>query len=90
MVYTVSVTSQGQISIPVKFRKELGLTKNSKANVSLEGKKVIVETVPDYTQLRGSLRTNKKPLSNRELHEFVARTVAKEFAKKMKRMGLEK
>ena len=86
MIYIVSVTSQGQISIPARFRRELGLEKTKKAIVSKEGSKLILEPVKDLLELGGTLRTNKKPLSNRELHEVVAEAVAEEYAKKLKRM----
>lgn len=60
MTYTVSITSQGQISIPVKFRRELGLNTGKKALVSLEDKKLVIEPVKDFLELRGSLKTNIK------------------------------
>jgi len=86
MFYTVSITSQGQISIPAKIRKNLGLRKNTKAFVTEENGKVIVEPVKDFLELRGSIKTNKKQLSNEELHDFVAQSVADEYAQKLKRL----
>ena len=41
MTYTVSITSQGQISIPAKLRKRLNLNKNKKALVSEENGQII-------------------------------------------------
>lgn len=84
MTYIVSITSQGQISIPVRFRRELGLNKYKKAIISEEDGRLVIEPVKDFLSLGGSLKTNKKPLSNRELHEFVAKAVAEEYAKKLK------
>ncbi len=84
MTYTVSVTSQGQISIPAKIRRDLGLDKTRQAIVSQEDGKIIVKPVRDFLDLGGSLKTTKKPLSNRELHEFVAQAMADEYAKKNK------
>lgn len=86
MIYTVTITSQGQISIPVKFRRELGLDKTKKAFVSEEKGKLIIEPVKDFLELGGSLRTHKKPLSNRELDEVVATAVAEDYGAKMKTM----
>ena len=88
MAHTVSITSQGQISIPAKIRRELGLEKRKKALVSVENGKMVVEPVQDFLELRGAIKTNKKPLSSHEIHEFVAQAVADEYAKKMKRMKL--
>ena len=84
MAYTVSITSQGQISIPARFRREMGLYKGGKVLLSKESGKLILEPVADFLSLRGSLKSNKKPLSNRELDEFVARVVTEEYAQKLK------
>lgn len=68
MTYTVSITSQGQISIPVVLRRKLGLDRSRKAFVSEEKGKIIVEPVKDFLELRGSLKTTIKatPLQIRE------------------------
>ena len=42
----VSITSQGQISIPAIMRKQLSLDEVRKATVFVEGKKIIVEPIP--------------------------------------------
>ncbi len=85
MTYTVTITSQGQISIPAKIRREIGLSKKRKALVSVEGGKMIVEPVKDFLELRGSLKTNKKPLSNQELDNIVGQAIAEEYSKTVKR-----
>ena len=84
MTYLVSITSQGQISIPVRFRRELELEKTKRAFISKEDNKLIVEPVKNLVELGGSLKTNKKPLSNKELDEVVALAVAEEYARKLK------
>lgn len=84
MSYTVSITSQGQISIPSKIRQELGLSKRKKALVSIENGKMVVEPVRDFLELAGSLKTDKKPLSNQELDDFVGTAIAQEYAEKQK------
>ncbi len=60
MTYTVSITSQGQMSIPVSFRRQLGLDKKKKAVVSMEDNRIIVEPMVDFLELGGSLKTDKK------------------------------
>jgi AbrB family looped-hinge helix DNA binding protein len=85
MTFTVSITSQGQFSIPAKFRQKLGLEKNTKAFVTEQNGKLLVEPVKDFLQLRGSIKTDKKPLPNRKLHEFVAQAFADEYREKMKK-----
>lgn len=60
MTYTVSITSQGQISIPAPIRRELRLDKKKKATVSLENNKIIIEPAVDFLDLAGSFKTDKK------------------------------
>lgn len=50
MVYTVSITSQGQISIPAKILRELGLSKTKKTIVSVENGKMMIEPVKDLLE----------------------------------------
>ena len=59
-MYTVSITSQGQISIPAPIRRKLGLDKKRKASVSLQGDKVIVEPIKDLLDFSGTFKTRKK------------------------------
>ncbi|OGK37771.1 hypothetical protein A3F03_01645 [Candidatus Roizmanbacteria bacterium RIFCSPHIGHO2_12_FULL_41_11] len=82
MTYTVSITSQGQLSIPVSIRRILDLDKTKKALLSLEKGRVIIEPVKDLLELGGSLKTTKKALSNQQLHEFVEQSATDEFRKK--------
>ena len=84
MSYTVSVTSQGQISLPAKIRKQLGISRSGKAIVSVQDGKVIVEPVKNFLELAGSLNTTKKPLTSQEIHDFTAQSVADELEKKKK------
>jgi AbrB family looped-hinge helix DNA binding protein len=79
MTFTVSITSQGQISIPAQIRKQLGLYKKKQAIVSIENNKMTVEPVKDFLEMGGSLKTNKKPLSSDKVSDFFAQSVAKEY-----------
>ncbi len=55
MGQVVSITSQGQISIPAALRRRLGLDKYRKAYVKEEAGKIVVEPVEDIFSLHGSL-----------------------------------
>ena len=77
----VSITSQGQISIPAKMRRELGLNERKQAFVSIEKGNVVVKPIKNLLELRGSIKTNKKPLTNKELHDIVAQAMAEEAVK---------
>lgn len=85
MVNIVTITSQGQVTIPSKLRRSLGLKKRGKAMVSSEEGKIIIEPVKDLLDLKGSLKTNKKPLSSRQLDEVIAAAVVEEYKSKLKR-----
>lgn len=81
MIYTVSITSQGQINIPIKIRRQLGLMKRSRANVRVEKNTIVIEPMKDLLDLKGSLKTTKKSLSNDELHELFAQEIIKDLIK---------
>lgn len=60
MTYFVSVTSQGQMSIPAPIRRALKINKGEKVSVRTEGQRMIVEPVPDFRQFRGVFKTKRK------------------------------
>lgn len=70
MTYTVSITAQGQISIPAKLRQELELYTRQKALVKREGQKLIIEKIPDILSLRGSLQY--KAIKGKSIKEIIA------------------
>lgn len=84
MTFTVSITSQGQISISAKLRRKLGLEKKRKAFVTEQTGKIIIEPVKDFLELAGSLKTKKKPLSNQQLHDLFGTYLAREAVKRLK------
>ncbi|KKQ51814.1 MAG: hypothetical protein UT19_C0011G0005 [Candidatus Woesebacteria bacterium GW2011_GWB1_39_10b] len=59
-MYIVSITSQGQFSIPARLRRELGFHKHKKAIVSVDKGKMIVEPASDFMSLKGSLHKYAK------------------------------
>lgn len=69
MQQIVSVTSQGQITIPSFIRKLLALNKYPKASVYVEGKRIIVEPVVDILSLGGVLR--HKAIKNRSINKVM-------------------
>jgi AbrB family looped-hinge helix DNA binding protein len=92
MNYLVSITSQGQISIPAPIRKKLGLNKKGKAYVSLENGKAVIESVPDFMELAGSL--SKYAIKNKSIdeiirleHKAVEEAVIERYKRKLKREG---
>jgi AbrB family looped-hinge helix DNA binding protein len=68
MNYQVTVTSQGQITIPAPFRKKLNLT-NKKLIMSMNGDSLILEPAPDILTSFGVLNDNA--LKNKTLDEII-------------------
>ena len=69
MQQIVSITSQGQITIPASIRRLLGLDKYPKATVRLENKKIIIEPIPDILTMGGLLK--KKAIKGRTINEII-------------------
>lgn len=53
MIDFVTITSQGQISIPATMRKELGLETGRKLSIKMEGGKVTLEPAKDLMDMAG-------------------------------------
>jgi len=70
MIYTVTITSQGQISLPVKIRRKLGLSNIRKAFVRMERGTIIVEPVADMLSLKGSVKSTRKIQTDTIRHAF--------------------
>lgn len=60
MLYPVTITSQGQITIPAKLRRELDLDKTKRLILKVEDQKLIAEKEPDILALRGVFKTKKR------------------------------
>lgn len=70
MTYVVSITSQGQISIPADLRRNFGFNKTKKAFVSADNGKVTVEPVKDFLELYGVFQTNQRVSSGKIRNAF--------------------
>jgi AbrB family looped-hinge helix DNA binding protein len=68
MSQVVSITSQGQVTIPAKIRKLLGLVGSVKAVISLVDNKLVIEPKADFWSLAGGLKP-KVTLSDKKLDE---------------------
>lgn len=72
----VSITSQGQVTIPIKIRQAFGIKGSTKAIIKKQGDQIVIKPQKDFWSLAGSLKSSVK-LSDRQLNK--ARQV---FAKK--------
>lgn len=57
MQQVVSITSQGQVSLPQAWLRELGIKSPVKAVVRKEGKKITIEPKKNFWSLAGSLQS---------------------------------
>lgn len=73
MQQVVSITSQGQITIPASFRRLLGLNQYPKAIVSTDNDQLIVKPIPNFLSLAGTLSYKAKK-------QNIARTIKQENA----------
>ncbi|OGG02155.1 hypothetical protein A2W14_06515 [Candidatus Gottesmanbacteria bacterium RBG_16_37_8] len=60
MIHYVTITSQGQISIPVEIRRQFSLDKRKKAMVEVVGDKIIITPEREIDELMGIFKTDKK------------------------------
>lgn len=76
MVYTVTITRQGQISIPAKLRRAYALDGPKKINLKpLNNGQILLEPVGDILTLKGALKTKKK-YTKRQIREAFAHYLA--------------
>lgn len=73
---TSTVTSKGQVTLPAKMRKELGIKPSDSVLFVKEGKRIVVGKVPPFESLFGSLANPKvKPLSAEEINDLVGKGI---------------
>jgi len=89
----VTITSQGQITIPAKMRKALGFVAGSKVVASVQNDQFTIEKPQDFFELAGTLK-HKIPsyLKDKTMDEIikiekeaVADAVAERYLSKEKR-----
>ncbi len=71
MITLVTVTSQGQISIPAKVRRLLGF-KKGKAILRVKKEKIELEPEKDISKLRGVLKEYGKKNADKNINEIIA------------------
>lgn len=84
MVETVTVTSKGQVTIPSRLRRELGIVEGERLLIVREGNAIKIIPVPKLSKLAGvdeEIFRGKKPS---EEIEAVRREWTKEFEKRIR------
>ena len=72
MTYTVSITSQGQLTIPKPIRNKLSLNRPQKVFIEDHDDKIVIRTAPDFMSLMGSIKPRKKPEDWKAVDEAIA------------------
>ena len=80
MMYSTSITQKGQITIPVHIRKKLGLKTGQKVGFTERDKEVVIEPVPNFLDLIGSLKTKKK-YDKRKARKAIGEYLAQRYVK---------
>lgn len=63
MIYTATVTSQGQITIPAVFRREMALERSRVTIKRIKNGGLEIEKAPDILSLAGSLSKHAKNIN---------------------------
>ena len=69
MQQVVTITSQGQITIPALMRRSLGLNKYHKAYAKVDNGRIIVEPVVDLLSLEGIMQ--HKAIRSKKINEIM-------------------
>lgn len=74
-----TVSSKGQITIPARARRALGIKASGRVLLEVTGKSLVVRAAPDFLELEGFLEGGPPPDEERMLMaEGVARHVLEE------------
>lgn len=60
MVQYITITSQGQMSIPAVVRRKMGWEKTRKVQMEVADDKVVLTSIPDVLSLFGVFKTKKR------------------------------
>ncbi len=90
MIYSATITSQGQVTIPIAIRKQL---KTNRVIFKVEKDQIIIKSEPDFMDLAGVL--HHKAIKNKSIEETMALEKkaiedarAERYIKQMKKMGI--
>lgn len=81
MNYTSTVTQKGQITLPAKLRKRLGVTSGLKVDVSVKEDYFVVKALPTLENLKGSLKSDRK-VSLEDMEKTLGEQLSKNYKEK--------
>jgi len=80
MMISTSITQKGQVTIPISIRKKLGLKTGQKVAFTDRGKEIVIEPIPNFLDLMGSLKTKKK-YDKRKARKAIGEYLAQRYVK---------
>lgn len=78
---STSVTSQGQVTIPVNIRRYLGIKPADRVQFIKIKDKVYIKPAKDFLELKGTLKSKVK-YTDDQLDKFILDHIADEYKKK--------
>lgn len=60
-MFIATVSSKGQLTLPVEARERLGITAGSRVSLRAEGDQIVIERIPDFMTLKGTLGPARSP-----------------------------
>ena len=54
-----TVSSKGQITLPAKIRRELGIRSRDRVQFLVRGDEIVIRPLPSFRQLRGTISPRK-------------------------------
>ena len=82
MPQIVSITQQGQVTIPKAIRENLKIGKNAKAIVVEKNNKIVIQPIDDFFSLEGSIKPKKRPEDFKKMRKMFLDHLAKNAMKK--------
>lgn len=68
----VSITSQGQITVPMDMRRYLKMGKREKIKATLVGERIVLEKLPEIEDLAGIFKIDAKRVTKNMTREEIA------------------
>ena len=79
------VTRKGQVTVPVKIRRALGLKEGDHVTFVMRDGELSVETGSIVERTRGIIKSNLPPLSERQLKDAAEQAIADDVYERMNR-----
>ena len=77
---TSTITSKGQVTLPAKLRKELGLKPSDRVFFDGKNGEVVIKKLPSIDSLFGSLANPKiKPLTTAQIRESIEKRMFSKY-----------